>query len=52
MNYLARRRCAVKPYLIAMMIIVAMATTIGSPMAGFAHDRGDGYAGPPAGFRK
>lgn len=41
-----------KPYLIAILIIVALATTIGQPMAGYARDRAGHYAGPPAGFRK
>ncbi|HTR09603.1 MAG TPA: hypothetical protein VMJ11_23700 [Paraburkholderia sp.] len=42
-----------KPYLIAILVIVAVATTIAQPMACYAHDRADGYAGPPpTGFRK
>jgi hypothetical protein len=41
-----------RPWLVAIMILVALATTIGSPVTGYAHDRGDGYAGPPIGFRK
>jgi len=41
-----------KPWLIAMLVIVAVATTIGQPMAAYAHDKADGYAGPPPGIRK
>ena len=41
-----------RPWLIAIMIVVAMATTRGSPMTGYAHGKGDGYGGPPIGYRK
>ncbi|WP_281179225.1 hypothetical protein [Paraburkholderia oxyphila] len=41
-----------RPWLVAIMVIVAIATTIGHSTAGYAHDKGDGYAGPPIGFKK
>ncbi|MEM5310338.1 hypothetical protein [Paraburkholderia sp. JHI869] len=42
-----------RPYLVAFMVVVAVVTTIGCPTAGYAHGKGDGYAGPPpTGFRK
>jgi hypothetical protein len=52
MGQAAKWKGSMKPYLIVIAVIVAIATTVSCPTAGYPHDRAGGHAGLPTGFRK